>query len=295
MIHFDGLVRGDERGFFATCCGHIISEADARSLFDEHIDVIKRARRSSRRLAGTANAETHTLQTHFGPTVTPQAGSCVDLWVFELDGRLPTQVGIDTLTEEERPRVTSRPFFFWRTGSIVLQDALGEVIRRNAAAIDAAIAGVAPRHHRDMMEASAPFEIALPRACTTQVLAAIPLSQRSAVVEREGIKYVTISLRLHPDHSLCNGTINHAELCGTRARRHHPSAVPLSIPNSPLLRRTMANCSRSCMSTASIFAPSRLMVAAPFWRAAFPRPSPTTSPPKVTSRARSFLQTSTAR
>ena len=54
MIHFDGLVRGDERGFFATCRGHIISEADARSLFDEHIDVIKRARRSSRRLAGTA-------------------------------------------------------------------------------------------------------------------------------------------------------------------------------------------------------------------------------------------------
>ena len=140
MLHLDGTLRKDEAGFFATCRGHTISDADARVLFDEQIDVIKAAKSESRRIPGTASATTQALQAHFGPTATPQAGSSVELWVLELGGRLLNDAAFDALTEDDRLRVIWRPFFFWRSGSIVLEGALGDVIRRNAASFDAAIA-----------------------------------------------------------------------------------------------------------------------------------------------------------
>ena len=55
----------------------------------------------------------------------------------------------------------------------------------------------------------------LPAVCADQMLSAIPPAQRSAVVERNGKRYITIHLRLHPEHSVCDGTINHAELTAT--------------------------------------------------------------------------------
>ena len=232
MLHLDGTLRKDEAGFFATCRGHTISDADAHALFDEQIDVIKAAKSESRRIPGTASATTQALQAHFGPTATPQAGSSVELWVLELGGRLLNDAAFDALTEDDRLRVIWRPFFFWRSGSIVLEGALGDVIRRNAASFDAAIARVAPRHHRDMMAASAPFEIELPAVCADQVLSAIPPAQRSAVVERNGKRNITIHLRLHPEHSVCVGTINHAELTAAQVCR---TLASLALPLPPRL------------------------------------------------------------
>ena len=283
MVHIDGPVGGNkEPSFFATCVGRSISEADARALSVEHIDMIKGVKRNSRRIDGTSTATTQTFQIHIGPTATPQAGSSIDFWVLELDGRLLTDGTLDALTVDERQRVAWRPFLFWRAGSVVMQSALGDVIRRNAAMLDSAIARVAPRHHRDMMVASAPFEIMLPDACA-KVLTSIPPDQTSNIVERDGNTYMTIHLRIHPDHAVCNCTINHAEFGDTQVRAdlhaHDCTKLQPTRHSHPMRfpRRRPANHLQTSTSTTWIFALFRQRAAVPFRRVVWRRQSLTTS------------------